>query len=66
VIWSADALDLEVTDQGPARPRGAAASAGHGLLGLEERVHLLGGSIASGRHGTGFRVAATLPTGRAA
>jgi len=29
-------------------------------------VHLLGGRISSGRDGAGFRVAATLPTGRAA
>ena len=60
--------------RGRARPRGrgprpgppVAGSAGHGLLGLEERVHLLGGRISSGPDGAGFRVAATLPTGRAA
>jgi len=64
VTWSDDALDLEVVDPGPGRP--APGSAGHGLLGLEERVHLLGGRISSGPDGAGFRVAATLPTGRAA
>ena len=65
VTWSDDALDLEVVDPGPAR-HPTASSAGHGLLGLEERVHLLGGRISSGPDGAGFRVAATLPTGRAA
>ena len=64
VTWSDGALDLEVLDPGPARP--VASSAGHGLLGLEERVHLLGGRISSGPDGAGYRVAATLPTGRAA
>jgi signal transduction histidine kinase len=64
VTWSAAALDLEVVDPGPARA--GAGSAGHGLLGLEERVHLLGGRISAGPDGAGYRVAATLPTGRAA
>ena len=35
---------------------------GYGLRGLRERVELLGGSLAAGRTGTGWRVHAEIPT----
>jgi signal transduction histidine kinase len=54
-------LDIEVTDPGPSRPSGGSGS-GHGLLGLDERVRLVGGVLESGSNDGGFRVHAVLPT----
>ncbi|MEJ5914385.1 sensor histidine kinase [Pseudokineococcus sp. 1T1Z-3] len=42
--------------------RADAVGSGHGLLGLEERVRLLGGTFCAGPTETGFRVEAVLPT----
>jgi len=60
----ANGLDIEVVDDG----RGLAArngnSAGHGLMGMQERVAIYGGTLrASGAPGGGFRVLAHLPCG---
>ena len=54
-------LELEVVDDGsPAAP--GAATTGQGLVGMRERVALLGGELQTGpREGGGFRVAARLP-----
>jgi signal transduction histidine kinase len=55
---------IEVTDDGrrPAR----AAGAGHGLIGMRERVGLHRGDFAAGpRTGGGFTVTARLPYGSA-
>jgi signal transduction histidine kinase len=56
-------LELEVVDDGtPANPD--AATTGQGLVGMRERVALLGGELQTGwREGGGFRVAARLPVG---
>ena len=41
-----------------------AATTGHGIIGMRERVALLGGELDTGsREGGGFRVAARLPVG---
>lgn len=57
---SADALAIEVTDDG--RGRGSATDTGFGLAGMRERVALLDGEFAAGpRPEGGFRVAARLP-----
>jgi signal transduction histidine kinase len=59
-----DAVAVEVTDQGAA---GAMAdgdrSAGWGLAGMRERVHLLGGQLVAGPRtdGSGWQVRASLP-----
>jgi signal transduction histidine kinase len=58
-----DALRIEVTDDGRRAPAGRPA--GHGILGMRERVAVFGGSLSAGpleapRHG--FRVSAVLPT----
>jgi signal transduction histidine kinase len=64
--YAPDALEVEVTDDG----RGAAAALleephhGYGLLGMRERVGMLGGEVAAGpRAGGGFEVRARLPLG---
>ncbi|MFN8217756.1 MAG: histidine kinase [Solirubrobacterales bacterium] len=54
-------LELEVTDDG--RGAGGPLQSGHGLLGLGERVDLLGGRIEAGPiPGGGFRLLARIPT----
>lgn len=55
---------VEVVDEGPApdSPRRLATSgAGHGLVGMRERVMLYGGELESGPAGRGFRVRARIP-----
>ena len=55
-------LELEVVDDGAPTPD--AAATGQGLIGMRERVALLGGELETGqRGGGGFRVAARLPVG---
>lgn len=61
VQWRADAIELDVSDDG----RGAAAGSdglGQGLRGMQERAAMFGGSVSAGpRAGGGFRVRARLP-----
>ncbi len=62
----ADALEVAVTNGAPTRPPaavpGAVAGAGHGLVGMRERVRLYGGRLDSGPlPDGGFRVHAVLP-----
>jgi signal transduction histidine kinase len=59
--WSADALVLEIRDDGTA---GAAVvdGSGQGLIGMRERVALYGGELHAGpRDGGGFQIRARLP-----
>jgi signal transduction histidine kinase len=56
-------LELEVVDDGTPTTPGLGTT-GQGLIGMRERVALLGGELETGqREGGGFRVAAHLPTG---
>jgi signal transduction histidine kinase len=56
-------LELEVVDDGTPTT-GGAATTGQGLIGMRERVALLGGELETGRReGGGFRVAVRLPVG---
>ena len=59
--YRAAGIEVEVIDDGvPLAPD--AAQPGHGLIGMRERVALLGGTLeAAPRAGRGFRVAASLP-----
>ncbi len=77
VDYGPDALLVQVTDGGPggAAPRRAGAvpraaafpRAGHGLLGMRERVSLCGGDFSAGpQPDGGFRVRARLPLPAAA
>jgi signal transduction histidine kinase len=56
-------LELEVVDDGTTATPDAATT-GQGIVGMRERVALLGGELQTGpRKGGGFRVAARLPIG---
>ncbi|HEY7926680.1 MAG TPA: sensor histidine kinase [Candidatus Dormibacteraeota bacterium] len=59
-----DVLELRITDDGPSS--GDALGAGHGLVGMRERVALFGGELFAGPvPGGGFAVQATLPLSHA-
>jgi signal transduction histidine kinase len=63
VVYGANALELEISDDGggPAAPA-EAAGGGHGLVGMRERAALYGGEVTSGhRRGGGWLVHARLP-----
>lgn len=59
-------LDIDVTDDGRGAAQGLEVSdSGHGLIGMQERVALLDGSLAAGpRTGGGYRVHAIIPIPR--
>jgi signal transduction histidine kinase len=61
LAYAATALDIRVTDDGPAVPvRGTRP--GNGIGGMRERIRLLGGQFTAGpRPGGGFEVHAVLP-----
>ncbi|WP_127497184.1 sensor histidine kinase [Actinoplanes solisilvae] len=60
-------LEIDVADDGHGASTSRAADDGMGLVGMRERVALLGGTIETGnRSAGGFRVRARLPLGSAA
>ncbi|MEV4614611.1 histidine kinase [Kitasatospora sp. NPDC049258] len=59
--WQPDGLRVRIEDPGPAGG-GEAGGSGTGLVGMRERAAALGGTLASGPAGAGFRVEAWLPT----
>ncbi len=63
VTYLPEAISVEVVDDGAgATTAQLAATTGHGLIGMRERVELYGGRLRVGpRPGGGFRVAATIP-----
>ena len=69
LLWSADRLDVEITDDGPATgvevpPHPRPDSGGNGLVGMHERAMLYGGELEAGpAAGGGYRVVARLPIG---
>jgi signal transduction histidine kinase len=64
VRYMADAVELEVVDNGSAEVTGGGT--GNGLTGMRERVALFGGELESGRGaGGGWSLRARLPIGAA-
>jgi signal transduction histidine kinase len=64
VTYASDVLDLEITDGGAGSDPagGRVPGAGHGLVGMRERVGMYGGDFgAAPLPGGGFRVAAQFP-----
>ena len=61
VAGASDAVALSVEDDGGGEPARLAAGAGHGLLGIRERIAALGGSLEIGRAARGIEIAATIP-----
>jgi signal transduction histidine kinase len=62
VRYVADALELQVVDDGRGRSAVNGETGGHGLIGMRERVALFGGELtASPRGSQGYEVRARLP-----
>jgi signal transduction histidine kinase len=63
VRYCPNAVEIEIVDDGRGPANGARpAEGGKGLIGMRERVSLLGGSLSVGHHpGVGFSVRAHLP-----
>jgi signal transduction histidine kinase len=53
IRYGADGVEIEVEDDGTAGPSGTPQRAGHGLIGMRERVELYGGAFESGRRPNG-------------
>lgn len=60
VRGTADHVEIGVSNDGVARPC-ASGPPGHGLIGMAERVTVLGGTFSAGPTPTGWHVAARLP-----
>jgi signal transduction histidine kinase len=66
LTWSDDALALCIADDGDGGASPELAGAGHGLIGMRERLRVHGGELAAGpRPGGGFQITARLPLERA-
>jgi len=64
VAYGADRLRVSVADEGAVTGPAAEAGGGHGLVGMRERVAMLGGSLTAGPvDGGGFAVVTELPYG---
>ena len=60
--YGEEALEVEIADDGRGPPPDGTEPAGHGLIGMRERVALFGGSLETGaRPGGGFIVRARIP-----
>jgi signal transduction histidine kinase len=62
VAVDAGAVSWEVADDGGDAPP-SADGGGHGLVGMRERVEVLGGRLTAGPSGAGWRVGTVLPDG---
>ncbi len=63
VIYSPAAITVFVDDEGPSGSAAPSAGSGHGLVGMQERLAAVGGTLEAGprRPGPGWRVYATIP-----
>ncbi|MDI6100392.1 histidine kinase [Actinoplanes sp. NEAU-A12] len=67
LVWNGGHLAVTIEDRAPAAPHrkaGRGLSTGHGLLGLRERVTIVGGTLQACPLSTGFLVHALLPVAR--
>jgi signal transduction histidine kinase len=65
VNWAGDQLELQVENDG--QVDNGEGGGGHGLVGMKERISVVGGTLESGpRPGGGFVVKARIPIGEAA
>jgi signal transduction histidine kinase len=63
VNWGGDELEVQVENDGQADDNGDSGS-GHGLVGMQERISVVGGTFESGpRPGGGYVVKARIPIG---
>ena len=63
VSYGEDQLDVSVTDDGRGSTSQATDGAGHGLIGMRERVAVLGGVFEAGpKSGGGYQVRASIPS----
>jgi signal transduction histidine kinase len=61
--YQPDALVLTISDNGSGATETVAASTGHGLIGMRERIEVFGGELGTGSSSLGgFTVRARLPT----
>ncbi len=64
VRYEPDAIELDIRDDGARAQVADRQLPGHGLVGMEERVRLFGGTFRAGPDApSGFRIAARLPIG---
>jgi signal transduction histidine kinase len=61
IDYGADQLRVDVVDTGGGPGPGASTGAGHGLIGLRERLAVYGGTLNARRLGAGYRVTAQIP-----
>ncbi|CAM5384048.1 sensor histidine kinase [Streptomyces purpurascens] len=62
LTYQSDGLEVEIVNSRPTGPASPSTGAGHGLLGMRERVAMLGGTMtAHPWHWDGFKVTAFLP-----
>ena len=63
IIFSPTAITVFVDDEGTETPAGPPRGSGHGLVGMQERLAAVGGTLEAGprRPGPGWRVYATIP-----
>jgi signal transduction histidine kinase len=64
--YRVDAVEVSVTNVPPAQAPDPLPGSGMGLVGLNERVELMGGRFSSGPRDGGFAVVAQLPDVREA
>jgi signal transduction histidine kinase len=61
IAFEPSAVEVDVADAGGGAVNGQGFTAGHGLLGMHERVRLFGGELRTGFRDGGFAVTARLP-----
>ena len=60
--WGEEALEVRIVDRGGGGASPQPAGAGHGLIGMRERIEAVGGELVTGqRPDGGFEVGARVP-----